>query len=189
MKEMVLTHEQILDIAKDIGHKIKAEIANEDKIPVVIGVMKGAVHFLADMVKHLDTPVFVDYIQVSSYFGTSRTGEIHLVKDLTYDIKDRTVIIVEDVIDTGLSMEYLVNHLNNKYHPKRIIITALFDKPVARKNHITCDYPGYILKEDKFLVGYGLDYKELFRDVPYVFIPDAEDIAKWDELINKSEGK
>ena len=151
--------------------------------------MKGAVHFLADLVKNIDIPLFIDYIQVSSYFGTSRTGEIHLVKDLTYDIKDRTVVIVEDIIDTGLSMEYLVNHINNKYHPKRIIITALFDKPVARKNHIRCDYPGYILKEDKFLVGYGLDYKELFRNVPDVFIPSEEDIKTWDEVVRKSEGE
>jgi hypoxanthine phosphoribosyltransferase len=164
------------------------EIHNEEKIPVVIGVMKGAVHFLGDLVKYIDVPIFIDYIQISSYFGTSRTGEIHLVKDLTYDITDRTVIIVEDVVDTGLSMEFLVKHLKTKYKPKRIIITALFDKPKARKTQIVCDYPGYTLNENKFLVGYGLDYKELFRNVPYVFIPDEEDIKNWDERINKSEG-
>lgn len=189
MREMVMTHEQILQAAKKVGEKLNLELANEEKIPVFIGVMKGAIHFMADLLKNINIPVFVDYIQVSSYFGTERTGQINLVKDLTYDIKDRTIVIVEDVIDTGLSMEYLVNHLKAKYQPKKVIIAALFDKIYARKNDIKCHFSGYVLQENKFLVGYGLDYKELFRNLPYVFIPDDEDIKNWDEAINKSEGK
>ena len=188
MKEMVLTHEQIVEATKAVGEKLTTELKSEDKIPVVIGVLKGAVHYLAELVKYIDAPIFVDYIQVSSYSGTESTGKVNLVKDLTYDIKDRTIVIVEDIVDTGLSMEYLVEHLNNKYHPKRIIITALFDKPTARINDIVCHYPGYILPEAKFLVGFGLDYKELFRNVPYVFVPDENDLDNWDEIISKSEG-
>jgi hypoxanthine phosphoribosyltransferase len=188
MREIVLSQEQIQKATKEVAEKINQELKGEDKIPVFIGVMKGAVHFMADLLKHITIPTFVDYIQVSSYFGTGRTGEINLVKDLTQDIKDRTVVIVEDIIDTGLSMEYLVAHLKEKYQPKRIIITALFDKVNARVNNLQCDYAGYILKENKFLVGYGLDYKELFRNVPYVFIPDENDLNEWDNLIEKSEG-
>ena len=101
------------------------------------------------------------------------------------DIKDRTVVVVEDVVDTGISMKYLIDHLNEHYQPKRIIICCLFDKEYARCEDIKIDYVGKVLKENCFLVGYGLDYNELERNVPYVYIAQPDDIDKWNEEIQK----
>jgi hypoxanthine phosphoribosyltransferase len=184
-REIVLSEQEIQDICNDIGAKLSKELVNEERTPLFLGVMKGALNFMFDLIKRIDRPIFTDFIQISSYAGVQTTGKINLKKDFDMDIKDRTVVVVEDVVDTGISMKYLIDHLNEHYQPKRIIICALFDKEYARCEDIKIDYVGKVLKENCFLVGYGLDYNELERNVPYVYIATPEDIDKWNEEIQK----
>ena len=183
--EIVLSEEEIQNICNDIGAKLSKDLANEKRTPLFLGVMKGALNFMFDLIKRIDRPIFTDFIQISSYAGVQTTGKINLKKDFDMDIKDRTVVVVEDVVDTGISMKYLIDHLNEHYQPKRIIICAMFDKEYARCENIKIDYVGKVLKENCFLVGYGLDYNELERNVPYVYIAKPEDIDRWNEEIQK----
>ena len=188
-REIVLSEEEIQNICNDFGKRLTEELKNEEKTPLFLGVMKGALNFMFDLIKRIDRPIYTDFIQISSYAGVQSTGKINLKKDFDMDIKDRTVVVVEDVVDTGISMKYLIDHLNENYKPKnkpkRIIICALFDKEYARCEDIKIDYCGKVLKENSFLVGYGLDYNELERNVPYVYIAKPEDIDRWNEEIQK----
>ena len=184
-REIVLSEQEIQDICNDIGKKLSKDLENEKRTPLFLGVMKGALNFMFDLIKRIDRPIFTDFIQISSYAGVQTTGKINLKKDFDMDIKNRTVVVVEDVVDTGISMKYLIDHLNENYKPKRIIICAMFDKVYARCEDIKIDYAGKKLQENCFLVGYGLDYNELERNVPYVYIATPEDIDKWNEEIQK----
>ena len=114
----------------------------------------------------------------------SSTGKVHMAQDLTLDVKDRTIVVVEDIIDTGYSMQFLLEHLKKK-GPKRILVCALFNKKKARVVDVPVDYVGYELKDSKFLVGYGLDYQQMQRNVPYVYVPTEEEIKRLDELAAK----
>lgn len=183
--EIVLSEQEIQNICNDFGKKLTADLKDEARTPLFLGVMKGALNFMFDLIKRIERPIFTDFIQISSYAGVQSTGKINLKKDFDMDIKDRTVVVVEDVVDTGISMKYLIDHLNEHYQPKRIIICCLFDKVYARCEDIKIDYAGKQLKENCFLVGYGLDYNELERNVPYVYIAKPEDIDKWNEEIQK----
>ena len=184
-REIVLSEEEIQNICQDFGKRLTEELRDEERTPLFLGVMKGALNFMFDLIKRVDRPIFTDFIQISSYAGVQTTGKINLKKDFDMDIKDRTVVVVEDVVDTGISMKYLIDHLNEHYQPKRIIIVALFDKEYARCEDIKIDYVGKVLKENYFLVGYGLDYNELERNVPYVYVAKPDDIDKWNEEIQK----
>jgi hypoxanthine phosphoribosyltransferase len=176
MREMVMTEQEIYEACEKLGKQISNDLRNEEKVPLVLGVMKGGIPFMMDLVKRIEIPVLLDFIQVSSYTGTSRSREVKLVKDLTYNVEGRTIIIVDDVVDSGNSLVYLVEHIKTHFKPKRILTCALFDKVNAREAEIEVDYSGKLLQENKFLCGYGLDYLEAYRNVPYVFIPDKEEL-------------
>lgn len=183
--EIVMSEKEILKACKRIGKQISKDLKNEDRVPLILGVMKGGLPFMMDMIKYITIPVFTDFIQVSSYSGTERGNEVKLVKDITYDIENRTIILVDDIVDSGNSISYLINHLKKTYNPKQILTCVLFDKINARITPVNIDYAGNILEENKFLCGYGLDYKELYRNIPYVFVPTPEEIAAEDEYLNK----
>ena len=178
MKEMVMTEQEIYEACKKLGEQISNDLKDEEKIPLIIGVVKGGIPFMMDLIKRITIPVMLDFIQVSSYTGTSRSREVKLVKDLTYNIEGRTIILVDDVVDSGNSLLYLVNHLYSNYKPKKVLTCALFDKVNAREAEIEVDYSGKLLTENKFLCGYGLDYLEIYRNVPYVFIPTEEELEE-----------
>ncbi len=184
-RNIILSEEQIKAICEDIGHKLVQDLQQEVKTPVFIGVMKGSLNFMMDLIKCIDRPIHTDYIQLSSYEGTHSSGSIVIKKMFEQDIKDKTVVIVEDVVDTGLSMQYLMDFLHKHFQPKRIILVSLFDKVIARRADITIDYCGAVLKEDAFLLGYGLDYNEFERNTPYVYTATKEDIALFDELAKR----
>ena len=114
-REIVLSEQEIQDICKDFGKRLTEELKNEEKTPLFLGVMKGALNFMFDLIKRIDRPIYTDFIQISSYAGVQSTGKINLKKDFDMDIKDRTVVVVEDVVDTGISMKYLIDHLNENY--------------------------------------------------------------------------
>ena len=182
MKEIVLSQQQISDICKRMAKEITETLSTDKEAPVLCCVMNGAVNFMVDLMREIDIPVLFDYVQVSSWEGTSSTGEVKFIKDLSLDVTGRTLVIVEDIVDTGLSMNALLNHINKTKKPKRILVAALFDKAVARKVPVQVDFVGMTLTESKFLVGYGLDYKGLLRNVPYVYVPTEEEIASFDKL-------
>ena len=186
MEELVLSKEDISRIVKELGARMTEDLANEDKPPVFLCVMKGAMPFYSDLVKEIHREILCDYVQISSYEGTSSTGSIKLQKDVATDLTGRTVVLVEDIIDTGLSIQYLVKHIEDNFKPKRVLVCALFDKYLAHKDvPIHVDYCGKRLEETKFLVGYGLDYKQLLRNVPYVYVPTKEEIETLDSLSKK----
>ena len=183
MRKIVLTEEEIHSICKLIGHQISTRYRFNDHPPVLVGVMKGAVPFLMDLVQEIDIPLQYDFVQVSSYNGTESTGTVVLKSDVTLDIRDRDIIIVEDIVDSGISMVYLVDHLQKKYQPRSIVTLALLDKKCNRKVPFELDYAGKEVGEG-FLMGYGLDYHDLYRNTKYVFIPDQEEIDSWNKILN-----
>jgi hypoxanthine phosphoribosyltransferase len=178
MRDLVMSEKEILEACAKLGEQISNDLKDEEKVPLIIGVMKGGIPFMMDLIKYISIPVMTDFIQVSSYTGTSRSREVKLVKDLTFNIEGRTIILVDDVVDSGNSLLYLVNHLYNNYKPKKVLTCALFDKVNAREADIEVDYSGKLLTENKFLCGYGLDYLEIYRNVPYVFIPTEEELEE-----------
>lgn len=185
MSEVVMSQELCEATYKKVGQELTELLKNEEKRPILLCVMKGAMNFLIGMMKYVERPVIVDYIHISSYDGTDSTGKINLLKDMTFNPEGRTVVIVEDVIDTGLSLAYLKDYLNKKYHPKDVKIAVFVDKTARRKVDVKVDVVGFTMNVDKYIVGNGFDYHDMFRNVPYVFTPSEEDFKKWDEMIAK----
>ena len=170
--EILLTEEQIQSKIKELGQILTEEY--KDKNPVIVGVLKGVVVFYADMIRHIKTPCQMDFMWISSYKGTSSTGKMLVRQDISADIKGRHVLILEDIFDTGNSLEFTVNHLKSK-EPASIKICTFLDKPEGRRPGVTlkADYVGYTIP-NKFVVGYGLDYNEHYRNLPYVGILKPE---------------
>lgn len=137
--------------------------------PVLICVLKGAVFFMADIARRLDIELEMDFMAVSSYgSSTDSSGVVRILKDLDMDIEGRNVLIVEDVIDSGLTLRYLTKNLNSR-HPASLDIVTLLDKPGRRKAKLPCRYVGFEIG-DEFVVGYGLDLAEKYRNLPYIGI-------------------
>jgi hypoxanthine phosphoribosyltransferase len=146
--------------------RLAAEISRDyrDKDPLLIGVLKGSFVFMADIVRVLDFPLEVDFIRLSSYGrGTQTSGPVRVVQGLRSVVKDRHVLVVEDIIDTGNTVAFLMNYLKNK-RPASLALCALLDKPSRRRVSLTINYRG-ITVPDKFLVGYGLDFDEKYRNL------------------------
>ncbi|HBE98633.1 MAG TPA: hypoxanthine phosphoribosyltransferase [Firmicutes bacterium] len=182
MHEIVMDAKEIEACYKKVGEEISQSLKSEEKRPILLCVMKGAMTFLIGMMKYVNIPVIVDYIHISSYDGTSTTGKVNLLKDMSFDPEGRTIVIVEDVVDTGISMKYLEEFLATK-KPKDIKVAAFVDKPARRKAEVKIDYVGKVIKENKYLVGNGFDYNEIGRNIPYVFVPSEEDFKNWDEIL------
>lgn len=182
MRKIILSNEQIQDICSLIGSQLATRYRFNDTPPIFIGVMKGAIPFLNDLVCHCDIPLFIDYIQIGSYNGTESTGTVILKKDVSLDIRGKDIVLIEDIVDSGISMNFLVDYFTKKYSPKSIVTVALLDKKVNRKIPFELDYFG-IEVENEFLMGYGLDYNDLWRNTREVFVPTPEEVKEWDELL------
>ena len=187
MKKIVLSEQQIDEICQRIAGEIDEKIANDDKVPLLVGVMNGALNFMMELMKYIKHPIFTDYIRISSYFGTTRTNNVRLLRDVSYDCTGRTVIIVEDIIDSGYSMKFLTEHLKLN-GAKKIYVCALIDKAVAREVEVPIDFCGYVMKENQFVAGFGLDYNELERNIPFVYEVDENDLKRMDEVLKKDKG-
>ena len=172
IERILLTEEQIQNRIAELGEILTAEYA--DKNPVIVGVLKGVVVFYADMVRRIKVPCQMDFMWLSSYSGTNSTGELIVRRDVSVDIKDRHVLILEDIYDTGTSLDFTYRHLMAK-GPASLKICTLLDKPERRKPGITLkpDYVGFTIPNE-FVVGYGLDYNEHFRNLPYVGVLKPE---------------
>ena len=168
IKEILLTEEQIKNRIKELGEELTREYEGKD--PVVIGVLKGVVVFYADMIREIKVPCQMDFMWISSYSGTHSTGNMMIRQDLSADIKDRHVLILEDIFDTGNSLDFTVKHLQSR-GAASIKICTLLDKPERRNPRVTlkADYTGFAIPNE-FVVGYGQDYNEQYRNLPYVGI-------------------
>jgi hypoxanthine phosphoribosyltransferase len=149
----------------ELGAQLTADYAGRD--PVLVSVLKGALIFLADLMRAMDVPASIDLMEVSSYgAATESSGQVRILKDLSRPIEGRDVVIVEDIIDTGLTLNYLLRYLWER-NPASIAICCLLDKPARRLVEIPIDYTGFTIP-DRFVIGYGLDYDERYRNLPYI---------------------
>ena len=170
--EVMLTEEQIQNRIREMGEILSKEYADKD--PVIVGVLKGVVVFYADMIRQIKVPCQMDFMWISSYSGTTTTNTMQVKRDVSEDIKGRHVLILEDIFDTGNSLEFTYNHLLSK-EPASLKICTLLDKPSRRRPGVTlkADYVGFEIP-NAFVVGYGLDYNEHYRNLPYIGILKPE---------------
>lgn len=171
IEKVLITKEEIANKCAEIGKNLTAEY--DGRFPLLIGVLKGATPFMADLSRYIDTHLEMDFMDVSSYgSGTRSTGEVKIVKDLNAKVEGRDLLIVEDIIDSGLTLNYLVDLF--KYRKANSIkIVTLLDKQVGRSAKIKADIVGFEVP-DEFVVGYGLDYNEKYRNLPYIGILKPE---------------
>ena len=171
IEKILLTEEQIQQRIRELAQQISQDYAGKD--PIFVGVLKGVVMFFGDFVKRVDIPCQIDFMWISSYSGTA-SGSMTVRKDISSDIKGRHVVILEDVFDTGNSLDFTCKHLLSK-EPASLKIVTLLDKPSRRDPKVTLqpDYIGFEVPNE-FVVGYGLDYNEFYRNLPYVGVLKPE---------------
>lgn len=171
VEKVLFSEEQLKEKIAELGKKISEDY--RDKNPLIVGVLKGAFVFTADIVRSIDCHVQMDFIVAKSYGnGTQSSGSVKIVKDLENDICGRHVILVEDIIDSGLTMSKLITLLKTR-NPASLKLCALLSKPERRKAEVTIDYCGWEVP-DEFLVGFGLDYAEKYRNLPFIGILKRE---------------
>lgn len=171
IEKVLISEEELQNKIIELGRQLTEDY--QDRFPLAIGVLKGAMLFMGDLVKRMDTHLEMDFMDVSSY-GNSMvsSGEVKILKDLDTSVEGRDVLIIEDIIDSGLTLSYLVDLF--RYRKARSIkIVTLLDKPTGRKADIKADYVGFIVP-DEFVVGYGLDFSERYRNLPYIGVLKPE---------------
>lgn len=162
---VLITQEEIAERVRELGRDLSRDYAGKD--PLLVGVLKGAVVFLADLIRTVEVPLATDFIAVSSYgSGTRSSGVVKITADLSISIEDRHVVIVEDIIDTGRTISYLKRNLQTR-HPASLRVMALLDKAERREVDVALDYVGFTIPNE-FVVGYGLDYHGLYRNLPCI---------------------
>ena len=165
IKEMLFTEEEISKKVKEMGSEITHDFMDKDLM--VIGIFKGSFIFMADLVRQINLPVLVDFMSLSSYGASSKsTGEVRILKDLDFSVEGRDVLVVEDIVDTGYTLKYLQDNLSRR-GANSVKFATFLDKKEARKTDVQLDYVGFIAPND-FIVGYGLDYAESYRNLPYI---------------------
>ena len=172
IEKVLLSEEEIQAKIQELGQILSEEYADKD--PIFVGVLKGVVVFYADMVRRITVPCQFDFMWISSYKGTESTGSMVVKRDVSADIKGRHVVILEDIYDTGNSLNFTYQHLLSK-EPASVKICTLLDKPERRNPAVTLkpDYVGFTIPNE-FVVGYGLDYNEHYRNLPYVGVLKPE---------------
>ncbi len=176
MQSIMLTEKQIQDKVTELSAVLREEYADKD--PVFVGVLKGVVLFYADMIRQADYPCQLDFMWISSYGSGTTSGKMEVKKDISADIKGRHVVILEDIFDTGNSLDFTYKHLMSK-EPASLRICTLLDKPARRNPAVTLkpDYVGFTIPNE-FVVGYGLDYDEHYRNLPYIGVLKPEVYTK-----------
>ena len=173
--EVVLEEDRIRSRVSELAAQITADYEGKD--PLLVCVLKGAVFFMADLVREITIPCEMDFMAVSSYgSATDSSGVVRILKDLDAHIEDRHVIIVEDIVDTGLTLNYLRKNLNAR-NPASVEVAALLTKPARRQVEVDCRYVGFDVP-DKFVVGYGLDYEEQYRNLRFIAVLLEEESAE-----------
>ncbi|MBI2821980.1 MAG: hypoxanthine phosphoribosyltransferase [Acidobacteria bacterium] len=171
LSEILLTEDQIQCRVRELGQQISADYAS--KRPLFIGILKGACMFLADLMREVHLPVAVDFIAVASYGAeTESSGQVQLLKDVDSSMEDKDVVLVEDIVDTGLTLTYLIHNFQSR-NPASLRVATLLNKPSRRRVQVVLDYVGFEVP-DKFLVGYGLDCGQKYRNLPFVAVVKEE---------------
>ena len=171
---VMISEEEIKSKVYEIAKRIEEDDKDEENL-LVVGILKGANIFVADLIRNINLDVNMDFMSVSSYGNsTESSGTVKIIKDLDVDIENKNVLIVEDIIDSGLTLSNLVAALKTR-NPKSLKLCTLLDKPQRRTVNIPVDYVGFVI-EDKFIVGYGIDYAEKYRNLPYIGV--VEDVQE-----------
>ena len=172
LQEILLSTAELEAGVKKLAERISADYAG--RCLTLVGVLKGSVFFLTDLARHITTDVRLDFMMLSSYSGAHSSGVVRILLDLKESIEGSDVLIVEDIVDSGLTMSYLLQNLRTR-GPKSLEICTLLDKPSRRRTAVPLKYSGFTIP-DKFVVGYGLDYNGLYRNLPYVGVIKEEAI-------------
>ena len=172
VERILISEETLQNRIKEMAEEISRDYTGKD--PVFVGVLKGVVFFFSDFVKQVTIPCQIDFMCISSYSGTESTGNMKVKMDVSTDIKGRNVIILEDIFDTGSSLNFTYHHLLSM-EPASLKIVTLLDKPERRKPEVTvkADYTGFVIPNE-FVIGYGMDYNEYYRNLPYIGILKPE---------------
>ncbi len=171
IERVLLSQEEIAEKVKKLANQIKGEYSGKN--PLILCILKGSLVFTADIIRELDFPCTIDFMQVSSYGnGAETTGKLVVKKDMDADINGRDVIVVEDILDTGVTLSNLIPELR-KRGASSVALCVLLNKPARRKAEVCADYIGFDI-ENEFVVGYGLDYDEKYRNLPYIGILKRE---------------
>ena len=162
--KVLLSEEEIANKVHELGRRLSEDYAGKN--PVVISILKGSIVFVADLIREMEVPTEIDFMVVSSFVGVVSSGVVRIVKDISIPIEGRDVLIVEDILDSGLTLEYISGILKDRA-PASLKIATLLDKPSRHKSSIKADYIGFTVP-DEFVIGYGLDYNERYRNLPYI---------------------
>jgi hypoxanthine phosphoribosyltransferase len=171
IRNIMISEEEIAKRVKELGKQLTEEYKGRDLL--IVGILKGCMLFLSDLVRAIDLPLTMDFMVVSSYgTATKSSGVVRIIKDLEKEIEGKDVLIVEDIVDTGLTLSYLIENLKTR-NPKSVEVCTLLDKPDRRKSQVELSYVGFTIP-DEFVVGYGLDYAEVYRNLPFVCVLKPE---------------
>jgi len=168
LKKVLITEEQINIRAKELAEQISKDYAG--KTPLIVGILRGSILFYSNLVKNIKTDCHFDFMCLSSYNGTSSSGKVRMILDLREDIKGRDVIVVEDIVDTGITAKYLFDLFKTR-NPASVEMCTMLDKPGNREVPIKPKYVGFTI-QNEFVIGYGLDYNELYRNLPFIGVFD-----------------
>lgn len=172
VEKILVSHEQIVARSKELGKQISEDYQKRGDIPYVVALLKGSVPFLSELIKHIDLDIQFDFMDVSSYAGTESIGDIKINKDLDCSVKGMSILLVEDIIDTGRTLKEVTGMLKNK-GAKDVKVVSLLDKPSRRTVAIEADYVGFEIPNE-FVIGFGLDFDQKYRNLPFVGILKRE---------------
>ena len=171
VERCLISKEQIAEKVACLGEEISRDYM--DKNLIVVGILKGAIVFFADLIREITVPMYLDFMAASSYgSSTESSGIVRILKDLDRSVEGKHILIVEDIIDTGLTIKYIIENLESR-RPESVKVCALLDKPARRKTQVTAHYNGFVIP-DEFVVGYGLDCNEKYRNLPGIYVLKKE---------------
>lgn len=171
-KEILVSEEQINQRCLEMGKEIAEYYTKRGSIPLLVSVLKGSSFFLTELSKRIDMDIEVDFMCMESYHGTESTGDVHIVMDLDRSIQDCDILLIEDIVDTGKTLMKVKGILNNK-GAREVKVASLLDKPSRRKVEVNADFVGFVIP-DKFVVGFGLDFNQKYRNLPYIGVLKEE---------------
>lgn len=172
IEKVLLTEEQIEQRCKELAAQIEHDYEQENTVPIIVGLLRGSVPFMAELIKRFTFPCEIDFMSVSSYDGTESIGDVRIEKDMDLSSKDRAILVVEDIVDTGRTLSEVRKMFLNK-GATNVKIVSLLDKPERRVVDIEADYVGFTVPNE-FVVGYGLDYNQKYRNLPFIGVLKPE---------------
>lgn len=172
VSEVLVSQEEITRRCQELGKEISDYYRSVNRVPLLVALLKGSIPFIAELMKYIDLEIEIDFMDVSSYEGTESIGDVRIIKDLDCSIKDLDILLVEDIIDTGRTVKCVTELLKNK-GAKNVKVVSLLDKPSRRVVECTAEFVGFTIP-DKFVIGFGLDFNQKYRNLPYVGVLKEE---------------